>query len=64
MNNDFGYMKFIYLHYGEETNLRDPRNLKQGVIKQFFFTVLHAFFLSMGVSFHVLTEIKVISFCP
>ena len=23
--NDFRYMKFIYLHCGEETNLRDPR---------------------------------------
>ena len=26
MNNDFRYMKFIYLHCGEETNLRDPRS--------------------------------------
>ena len=25
MNNDFRYMKFIYLHCGEETNLKDPR---------------------------------------
>ena len=24
--NDFGCMKFIYLHSGEETNLRDPRS--------------------------------------
>ena len=25
MNNDFRYMKFIYVHCGEETNIRDPR---------------------------------------
>ena len=24
--NDFGCIKFIYLHSGEETNLRDPRS--------------------------------------
>ena len=24
--NDFRYIKFIYLHCGEETNLRDPRS--------------------------------------
>ena len=24
--NDFRYMKFTYLHCGEETNLRDPRS--------------------------------------
>ena len=24
MNNDFRYMKFIYLHCSEEMNLRDP----------------------------------------
>ena len=24
--DDFRYMKFKYLHYGEETNLRDPRS--------------------------------------
>ena len=27
MNNDFRYMKFIYLHRGEETNIRDNCNL-------------------------------------
>ena len=26
MNNDFRYTKFIYLHCGEETNVRDPRS--------------------------------------
>ena len=26
MYNDFRYMKFIYLHCGEETNWRDPRS--------------------------------------
>ena len=25
-NNDFRYMKFIYLYCGEETNLRDPHS--------------------------------------
>ena len=25
MNNDFRCMKFIYLHCGQETSLRDPR---------------------------------------
>ena len=29
MNNDFRYMKFIYLHCGEETNVRDPRSRLQ-----------------------------------
>ena len=24
--NDFRYMKFIYFHCGEDTNLRDPRS--------------------------------------
>ena len=26
MNDDFRYMKFIYLQCGEETKLRDPRS--------------------------------------
>ena len=26
VNNDFRYMKFIYLHCGEETNVRDSRS--------------------------------------
>ena len=26
MNSGFRYMKFIYLHCGEETKLRDPRS--------------------------------------
>ena len=26
LNNDFRYMKFIYLHCGEEMILRDPRS--------------------------------------
>ena len=28
MNNDFRCMKFIYLHCGQETSLRDPRSLE------------------------------------
>ena len=28
MNDDFRYMKFIYLHCGEEMKLRDPRSYK------------------------------------
>ena len=27
-NNDFRYMKFIYVHCDEETNIRDPRSLE------------------------------------
>ena len=26
MNNDCRYMKIIYVHCGEETNIRDPRS--------------------------------------
>ena len=29
MNNDLRYMKFIYLHCGEETNLLGPNMLAQ-----------------------------------
>ena len=28
MNNDCRYMKIIYVHCGEETNIRDPRSYK------------------------------------
>ena len=27
LNNDLRYMKFIYVHCCEETNIRDPRSL-------------------------------------
>ena len=35
--NDFRYMKFIYLHCGEETNLRDPRRFVLNYAPKLFF---------------------------